>query len=191
MPPTNVQALHRSASTPPTKSMPSTSSRSQAIHRSFASAPPRRPTDLTFAVDVVRRLRAQCEFLIVSLHWGFGSGEALAEYQGPLGAALIDAGADVIHGHHPHAVHAIGAHRGKPILFGMGTFMAQQFFLNSGPAAQALRAGMSPDGYVALVDVEADNRLSVRVVPTTLDDDHLPTLASGTAFDRIAERLVR
>lgn len=149
------------------------------------------PDDLAFAVEVVRRLRSQCDLLIVSLHWGFGSGEVLAEYQAPLGAALIDAGADMIHGHHPHAVHAIGAHRGRPILFGMGTFMAQQFFLNSGPAAQALRAGMSPDGYIALVDVEADDRLSVRVVPTTLDGNRLPTLATGPAFDRIAERLAR
>jgi len=147
--------------------------------------------DLAFATDAVRRLRDECDLLIVSIHWGFGSGEALAEYQMPLGAALIDSGADIVHGHHPHAVHAIGAHRGKPILFGLGTFMAQQFFLNSGPAAKAMRAGMSPDGYIALVDVEPDDRLSVRIVPTTLDSNYTPTLAEGVAFDRIAERLSR
>ncbi len=107
----------------------------------------------------MKRLRAECDLLIVSIHWGFGSGETLAEYQAPLGAALIDAGADIVHGHHPHAIHAIGAHRGKPILFGLGTFMAQQFFLNSGPAAAAMRAGMSPDGYIALVDVEPNDGL--------------------------------
>jgi len=149
------------------------------------------PDDLAFAVDAVRRLRSQCDLLIVSMHWGYGSGETLAEYQAPLGAALIDAGADIVHGHHPHAVHAIGAHRGKPILFGLGTFMAQQFFLNSGAAARALRAGMSPDGYVALIDVEPDDRLGVRVVPTTLDADYTPKLAEGAAFDRISERLSR
>lgn len=147
--------------------------------------------DLAFAVEQVRALRQACDLLIVSIHWGFGSGETLAEYQAPLGAALIDAGADIVHGHHPHAVHAIGAHRGKPILFGLGTFMAQQFFLNSGPAAAALRAGMSPDGYIALIDVEPDEGLSVRVVPTTLDGNHMPTLASGPPFTRIAERLQR
>ena len=147
--------------------------------------------DLAFATDAVKRLRSLCDLLIVSIHWGFGSGEALAEYQAPLGAALIDAGADIVHGHHPHAIHAIGAHRGKPILFGLGTFMAQQFFLNSGPAAAAMRASMSPDGYIALVDVEADDGLSLRVVPTTLDDNHMPVLAAGAAFERIAHRLQR
>ena len=147
--------------------------------------------DLAFATDAVKRLRAVSDLVIVSIHWGFGSGEALAEYQAPLGAALIDAGADIVHGHHPHAVHAIGAHRGKPILFGLGTFMAQQFFLNSGPAAQAMRASMSPDGYIALVDVEPNDRLGLRIVPTTLDSNYAPTLASGVAFDRIAERLQR
>lgn len=147
--------------------------------------------DLAFATDAVRALRQACDLVVVSIHWGFGSGEALAEYQAPLGAALIEAGADIVHGHHPHAVHAIGAHRGKPILFGLGTFMAQQFFLNSGSAAKALRAGMSPDGYVALVDVEADDRLALRVVPTTLDGNRTPTLAAGDDFRRIAERLQR
>jgi poly-gamma-glutamate synthesis protein (capsule biosynthesis protein) len=147
--------------------------------------------DLAFATEAVQRLRRDCDLLIVSIHWGFGSGEVLAEYQAPLGAALIDAGADIVHGHHPHAVHAIGAHRGKPILFGLGTFMAQQFFLNSGPAAAAMRAGMSPDGYIALVDVEPDDGLSLRIVPTTLDDNYTPTLATGAAFERIAQRLQR
>lgn len=147
--------------------------------------------DLAFAIDAVKRLRAECDLLIVSIHWGFGSGETLAEYQAPLGAALIDAGADIIHGHHPHAVHAIGAHRGRPILFGLGTFLAQQFFLNSGPVAAAMRAGMSPDGYIALIDCESDNKLVVRVVPTTLDGNYAPTLAVGADFERIAKRLSR
>jgi poly-gamma-glutamate capsule biosynthesis protein CapA/YwtB (metallophosphatase superfamily) len=150
-----------------------------------------RAGDLAFATEAVRRLRADCDLLIVSIHWGFGSGEILAEYQAPLGAALIDAGADIVHGHHPHAVHAIGAHRGKPILFGLGTFMAQQFFLNSGPAAATMRASMSPDGYIALVDIEPDDGLSVRIVPTTLDSHYAPTLACGAAFERIAVRLQR
>jgi poly-gamma-glutamate capsule biosynthesis protein CapA/YwtB (metallophosphatase superfamily) len=149
------------------------------------------PDDLAFAVEAVRRLRAECDLLIVTIHWGFGSGEALAEYQAPLGAALIDAGADIVHGHHPHAVHAIGAHRGKPILFGLGTFLAQQFFLNSGPAAARMRAGMSPDGYIALVDLEADDRIGLRIVPTTLDSNYTPALAKGADFDRIADRLSR
>lgn len=50
---------------------------------------------------------------------------------------------------------------------------------------------MSPDGYIALVDVEPDDRLNVRVVPTTLDENYTPTLAGGDAFERIAGRLQR
>ncbi|WP_158815709.1 CapA family protein [Methylocapsa sp. S129] len=150
-----------------------------------------RDLDLAKATRLVAEARAACDFLVVTIHWGFGSGEELAEYQLPLGQALIDAGADVVHGHHPHAVHAIGFHRGKPIFFGPGTFIGQQVFLDAPPNVKALWAGMSPDGYVARLSLASGADPTIALHPTTLDADRLPRLAHGDDFDRIAERLKR
>ena len=150
-----------------------------------------RPDDLAVAVAAVAELRLHCDLLVVTIHWGFGSGEDLAEYQLPLGRALIDAGADVVHGHHPHAIHAIGAHRGKPILFSTGTFIGQQIFLPEPPAVRTLWAGMSPDGYVAELRLEPGAAGDIVLHPTTLDADRLPRIATGADFDRIAARLAR
>ena len=150
-----------------------------------------RPDDLAVAVAAVAELRLHCDLLVVTIHWGFGSGEDLAEYQLPLGRALIDAGADVVHGHHPHAIHAIGAHRGKPILFSTGTFIGQQIFLPAPPAVRTLWAGMSPDGYVAELRLEPGAAGDIVLHPTTLDADRLPRIATGADFDRIAARLAR
>jgi poly-gamma-glutamate capsule biosynthesis protein CapA/YwtB (metallophosphatase superfamily) len=147
--------------------------------------------DLAVAVAAVVALRARCDILVVTIHWGFGSGEDLAEYQLPLGQALIEAGADVVHGHHPHAIHAIGFHRGKPILFSAGTFIGQQVFLDASPAVKSLWAGMSPDGYVAALRFAPGAPVEIVLHPTTLDADRLPTIAVGADFDRIASRLVR
>jgi len=149
------------------------------------------PEDLAFAVAAVAAARAQCDFLVVTLHWGFGSGEELAEYQLPLGRALIDAGADVVHGHHPHAIHGIGFHAGKPIFFSAGTFIGQQVFLDASPKVHALWAGMSPDGYLASLAIEDGAIRAIRLLPTTLTTERLPVRAEGAIADRIAERIGR
>lgn len=147
--------------------------------------------DLARAVDAVRALKARCDHVVVSLHWGFGSSENLAEYQRPLAEALIDAGADIIHGHHPHAVHAVGFHRGKPILFSMNVLIGQQVFLDASDVVKALWADMSGDGYVARVTLGADGTLEVEAIPTILTSDRLPVRAVDADFERIRARLAR
>lgn len=149
-----------------------------------------REEDLAFALRKVAEARAGCDVLVVTIHWGFGSGDALAEYQWPLGRALIDAGADVVHGHHPHAVHPVAFHRGRPVLFGLGTFIGQQVLLPASDAARAMWATMSPDGLVATVEIDGD-AMNVAVVPTTLDADRLPRLCEPDRFRSVADRLER
>ena len=150
-----------------------------------------RGADLRRAVADVQRLRDRVDVLVVSVHWGYGSGEELAEYQQPLAHALVEAGADVIHGHHPHAVHAVGFHLGRPIFYSLGTFVGQQIFLPAPPAVQSLWGGMSPDGYVARLRFAEHGRTAVEIVPTTLNTERLPVRATGSDFERIAARLVR
>ena len=150
-----------------------------------------READRLRAEAIVRQARGSCDLLVVTMHWGYGSGEVLAEYQRPLAEALIEAGADVIHGHHPHAVHPVGFYRGKPILYGLGTFIGQQVFLPAPQTVQALWAGMSPDGAVAELHFTEGSVAEVILHPTTLNDDRLPVLARGSVFDRIANRLAR
>ena len=150
-----------------------------------------RDRDLAFAEECVRRCRAEVDFLVASIHWGFGSGEALADYQQPLGRALLDAGADIVHGHHPHAIHAVEFYRGKAILYSLGTLIGQQIFLDASPQVKQLWSEMSPDGYVASLRVEADGSYRLRATPTILNADRLPERATGPAFERVSERLRR
>jgi poly-gamma-glutamate synthesis protein (capsule biosynthesis protein) len=147
--------------------------------------------DLAVAVAAVADLRMRCDILVVTIHWGFGSGEDLAEYQWPLGRALIEAGADVVHGHHPHAIHAVGLHRGKPILFSAGTLIGQQVFLDASPQVKSLWAGMSPDGYIAELHFAPGTPPRITLHSTTLDDARLPLLATGADAERITARLAR
>lgn len=146
--------------------------------------------DQRFAQDCIRRLKNESDFVCVSMHWGFGAGLELASYQQPLGHALIDAGADVVFGNHPHAVHGVELYNGKAILYSPSTFIGQQVREDAPPIALEIWASMSPDGYVARLDINPDGTYSVRIIPISLDDDGLAVIATHEVFDRISERLV-
>ena len=46
-----------------------------------------------------------------------------SEKQRELAYAMIDAGADIIVGHHPHVLQGIEFYQGKPILYSVGNFI--------------------------------------------------------------------
>lgn len=82
------------------------------------------PADLAAMVDDIKKLRSQVDVLVVSQHWGVHYVPALISMdQYEIGHAAIDAGADIIIGHHAHILKGIEIYKGKPIFFSMGTFM--------------------------------------------------------------------
>lgn len=148
-----------------------------------------RTDDMQWAKTVVSEARAQCDLLIATVHWGFGSTEALAEYQPVLARALIEAGVDVVHGHHPHAVQAVGFYQGKPIIYSANVLIGQQVYLPASDKVHALWDGMSRDGFVTVLHLQGESVMQIELRPTVLDANRLPTFAEGTDFDRIAQRL--
>ena len=71
--------------------------------------------------SAIRSARADAQIVIVALHKGIVHTPAkLAPYERAVAHAAIDAGADVVLGHHAHIVRGIEMHRGKPIFHGLG-----------------------------------------------------------------------
>jgi poly-gamma-glutamate synthesis protein (capsule biosynthesis protein) len=79
--------------------------------------------DLKALTDDIRRIRKEVDFIAVSLHWGihFIPG-VIADYQRDVGRAAIDAGADVILGHHAHILKGVDIYKGKPIFYSLCNF---------------------------------------------------------------------
>ena len=71
----------------------------------------------------VTRLRPRVDVLVVSCHWGVSSSPGVVSYQQTIGRAAIDAGADVVFGHHPHVVQPVEVWKGRPIFYSMGNFV--------------------------------------------------------------------
>lgn len=80
--------------------------------------------DLEAMVEDVKKLRSQVDVVVLSMHWGVHYIPGLiAMYQRECAHAAIDAGADLIVGHHPHIVKGIETYKGKVIFYSLGNFV--------------------------------------------------------------------
>jgi len=79
-------------------------------------------------------------FLIVSLHWGEEYKLINSLAQQKLAHQIIEAGADLIIGHHPHVVQNIEKYQGKLIFYSLGNFIFDQYF--SPDTQQGLAVGL-------------------------------------------------
>ncbi|MBI4334054.1 MAG: CapA family protein [Chloroflexi bacterium] len=70
----------------------------------------------------IRKLRGQVDILIVSQHWGTHQPGVLSMYESAVGHRAIEAGADLIVGHHPGIIKGIEIYKGKVIVHSTGNF---------------------------------------------------------------------
>jgi poly-gamma-glutamate synthesis protein (capsule biosynthesis protein) len=97
------------------------------------------PTVYTFAEPVtleamendIRSLRRNVQVLTVALHKGIGHTPAvISMYERQVSKAAIDAGADIVVGHHAHILRGVEMYKGKPIFHGLGNFVTVTRALN-------------------------------------------------------------
>jgi len=80
--------------------------------------------DLAAMIDDIAKTKSSADVVIISMHWGVHYVPALiAMYQREIAHAAIDAGADLILGHHPHIVKGIETYKGKVIFYSLGNFV--------------------------------------------------------------------
>lgn len=76
----------------------------------------------------VAALREQADVVVVSLHWGEEYQPRSNAEQQRVGRMLIDAGADIVVGHHPHVAQEVEEYNGGWILYSLGNFIFDQYF---------------------------------------------------------------
>ena len=80
--------------------------------------------DLEALKEDVRKAKQQADVVIVTIHWGMRIvAKTICTYQPPIAHAAIDAGADLILGHHAHSIKAIEVYKGKVCFYSIGNFM--------------------------------------------------------------------
>jgi poly-gamma-glutamate synthesis protein (capsule biosynthesis protein) len=84
------------------------------------------PYDVDFIKKDIKKARGSVDVLIVSLH--FGTEYSLEPQQRQINEthSFVDAGADIIIGHHSHQDQGIEIYNGKPIFYSLGNFIFDQ-----------------------------------------------------------------
>jgi poly-gamma-glutamate synthesis protein (capsule biosynthesis protein) len=167
--------------------------------------------DLAALINDARMLRAQVDVLVLSIHWGIHFvPKVIADYQREIAHAAIDAGVDIVIGHHPHLLKGVEIYNGKPIFYSLGNFAldpptAFQKDLRSTKSFKEI-AALNPrwkiDGeHIRLPDsnmtavvsciIENKQIVQAKVLPVLIDDDSRPQwlCAGDNAFQLIASQL--
>ena len=87
--------------------------------------------DIGTASEYISKFRKQFDLLIVNVHWGVEKVYMYNQSQQNLAHALIDSGADLVIGTHPHVCQGIEKYKGKYIVYSLGNFC---FGGNSNPS---------------------------------------------------------
>jgi poly-gamma-glutamate synthesis protein (capsule biosynthesis protein) len=159
--------------------------------------------DLERAREAIRTARRDADAVVAMVHWGVPPGWAapfqglLAEYQRPLGHALVDAGADLVLGHHPHTLHGVEEYAGGLICYSLGNFI----FHSLAPGSSMQLSRPSPpydlryvrppelmESAVFLFTCE-DRRWSLEIRPCAFDEQGECRPVSGARASAILERV--
>ena len=139
--------------------------------------------------NTIRRLKRPDNLVVVSYHWGMEGSARPTPTQYELGRATIDAGADLILGHHPHVLQGIERYRGKTIVYSLGNFV---FGGDSEPDdmdSMIYQARFTlQDGRVVLTD---DSIIPVSISSRTDRNDYRPRILDADERRRVADRIDR
>jgi poly-gamma-glutamate capsule biosynthesis protein CapA/YwtB (metallophosphatase superfamily) len=138
----------------------------ERLPRKAARAPgvnilrPDSEADLGRAKAAVRRARTSADLVVVSLHWGNEYAPDPTPRQRQVASELVEAGADVILGHHPHVLQPIESYAASDgrrglIVFSLGNFVTSQ---NAGItyANKDNRKALRGDGIILSITVVKD-----------------------------------
>ena len=140
--------------------------------------------------DIQTLRDAGCELVIVSYHWGEEKDYVPNERQVPLGRATIDAGADLVIGHHSHRINPIEEYKGKYICYSLGNF---SFAGNTRP--DDMDTYIFQQRWRIYPDTGVAENEGFRIIPCSISsqerfNDFKPTPATDEHSDAIVKRLL-
>ncbi len=133
----------------------------------------------TRIAPVVRAARSQHDLVIVLVHWGTEYADAPDPAQIEAAHRLVEAGADLVIGHHPHVLQAVERYRGGLIAYSLGNFLFDHVSDAQGQSA-VLRVRVRAH----CIDRTVLHPVQIETEPVT----H-PVPAAGVTAQRIRDRV--
>jgi poly-gamma-glutamate synthesis protein (capsule biosynthesis protein) len=119
----------------------------------------------------IAKAKAQTNHVLVSLHWGHEFINYPSAAQVELGHRIIDAGASLVLGHHPHVLQGVERYHGGMIAYSLGNFVFDMP-LTSSRSTLILSCELKTDGSVYF-----------EIIPCRINDGWQPEVLTGKEAD--------
>jgi poly-gamma-glutamate synthesis protein (capsule biosynthesis protein) len=81
------------------------------------------PLDPFIIKEDIRRVRGRADYVAVSFHWSVENSQDVLPADQAFARDIIDAGADIVLGHHPHVPRGFEVYKGKAIFYSFGNLI--------------------------------------------------------------------
>jgi len=135
------------------------------------------PMDLSPLIEDVKKLKSSVDMVAVSLHWGIEESNNETQEQRRIAHALIDAGADIIIGHHPHVIQGLEIYKNRPILYSLGNYIFDQNDENN------------KQGMVAEIEILKGELQALSLYPLYVKDKREPIIPEGDKLTEIMDKI--
>lgn len=115
----------------------------------------------------VRKAETKADIVVVSLHWGNEYINKPSPSQIRLAHQIIDSGADIILGHHPHVLQGIEKYHNGVIAYSLGNFVFDMW-------QERTRKSM-----ILRMNLSKDRISDIEVVPVHINDDYQPEIVQS------------
>ena len=134
---------------------------------------------LNEVLEAIKTKTEKDSFVIVSVHWGDEMMDRPSLWQRKTARQLIDAGAKLVVGHHPHIIQGIENISGSLVAYSLGNFI----FDSSSEAT-----GWS---MILSVAISGGEIVEWKGIPIIRGDDYRPTLASGIRKEDLERKIAQ
>ncbi len=125
--------------------------------------------DSQVIADIRAAKAAGADLVIPYMHWGWEKEDKPSARQRQLAHKMIDEGAAVVVGSHPHVTQGAETYKGKPIIYSLGNFVFDGFDYAAGKRGWLLRLKLDKSGVIFWDTLVAQ-----------MDDNGTPTPISGS-----------
>jgi poly-gamma-glutamate synthesis protein (capsule biosynthesis protein) len=127
-------------------------------------------------LEDIKSLKPRVDFIVINIHWGDELETRPDSNQIILAHRMIESGADLIVGHHPHVLQGIELYRGKIIAYSLGNFVFGGNSRSANSETAVLRVRFAKD------------TMEVQAVPVSVRNWQ-PAPADSSAAYRVLEML--
>lgn len=131
-------------------------------------------------VQDVIDVKEKADFVIVSLHWGDEFIERPSPEEICIGRRLIDAGADLIIGHHPHVLRGIENYKQGLIIYSLGNFVCDMVWDNR------LRESL-----IFSCDITKNGIENMELTPVFINDNFQPEIMADSNGKTLLQKVHR